>query len=92
LIYNQRDVNVAKKGVLMNCPTCKGEGGDYEAVLWHGVGGGPYYECNYCTGSGVVSLAKFLYWHIIVIFWEEVIPKFWRNLTKRSATTADANR
>lgn len=69
----------------MSCPMCKGEGGEYDAVLWYGTGGGAYYECNYCSGDGVVSFAKFLYWHIVIIFWEEVVHKFWRNLTKRAA-------
>jgi len=36
----------------MKCLACNGEGGEYDAVLWYGLGGGPYYDCNYCKGEG----------------------------------------
>ena len=59
----------------MKCPNCKGDGGEYEAVLWYGAGGGPYYECDYCSGSGHVNILMWCYWWIVVVFWEETLPR-----------------
>ena len=60
----------------MICPDCKGSGGEYDAVLWHGIGGGPYYECDYCHGKGKVSLGWWLHWYIVVIFWGETVAQW----------------
>ena len=48
----------------MKCPCCKGEGGEYDAILWNGVGGGPYYPCEYCGGAGRVGLLAWLRWRL----------------------------
>lgn len=42
----------------MKCPICDGEGGWYNDVLWHGVGGGEYEGCDFCNGTGSVSVFK----------------------------------
>ena len=46
----------------MKCPSCFGEGGWTEAVLYRGMGGGPYEECRFCKGEKQVSIRKWLYW------------------------------
>ena len=51
----------------MKCPACNGNGGEYDPILWNGVGGGPYYECPYCKGTGKVSLFKWLRWKYYII-------------------------
>ncbi len=51
----------------MKCPVCNGSGGEYDPILWNGVGGGPYYECTYCKGSGEISLFKWLLWKYYII-------------------------
>ena len=48
----------------MRCPVCKGEGGEYDAVIYHGAGGGPYYQCVYCDGTGIVGLIKLIIYKI----------------------------
>jgi len=58
----------------MKCPSCNGDGGEYERVLWKGIGGGPYYEDEYCNGTGRVGLKSYLWWHII-IWWENQTNK-----------------
>lgn len=63
----------------MICPDCKGEGGEWETVLWKGPGGGPYYECCYCDGDGKVPLFKYLYWKIFVVgFGEKLVRNCYR--------------
>lgn len=42
---------------MLKCPVCKGEGGGYDAVLWNGIGGGPWENCYMCRGKGDVSLS-----------------------------------
>ena len=61
----------------MKCPMCHGKGGFRDAVLYDGLGGGPYEDCTYCNSEGTVSLARFLYWHVVVIFWEETVATWW---------------
>ena len=46
----------------VKCPCCGGDGGEYDAILWDGPGGGPYYECCFCKGEGQVGLWKRLIW------------------------------
>jgi hypothetical protein len=53
----------------MICPDCKGDGGEWEAVLWRGIGGGPYNKCDYCKGRGYVSL-----WDWIRYFFLRYLP------------------
>lgn len=65
----------------MKCPVCNGEGGRYDNILWCGVGGGPYEECQFCDDDGKVSFVKLIYWYLFIIFWNEILPKFWRKLT-----------
>jgi len=48
---------------MVNCPICKGEGGEYEAVLWKGAGGGPWYDCEFCDGEGRVR------WWGLILWW-----------------------
>jgi hypothetical protein len=47
---------------LFVCPCCHGEGGDYDPVLFYGVGGGPWEDCYLCKGSGRVGLWRLLLW------------------------------
>jgi DnaJ-class molecular chaperone len=47
---------------MMTCPCCKGEGGETDYIIYVGIGGGPYYECPYCKGSGRVNIFKVLLW------------------------------
>ena len=56
---------------LPTCPCCKGAGGEVEPVLDYSQG--PYYECDFCQGEGVVSWwlwAKWCWWN----------RKFWLQL------------
>jgi len=36
------------------CPICKGQGGWHEAIL--DDGSGPYDECGYCQGEGLIEI------------------------------------
>jgi len=38
------------------CPLCHGEGGEFDNVLWKGVGGGPWIECGLCQGFGQITM------------------------------------
>ena len=48
------------------CPWCRGEGGDYVPVLYHGTGGGPFEVCGLCQGTGAVRP------------WRRWLPVWWR--------------
>ena len=49
----------------MKCPDCKGEAGSWNAVLWHGPGGGEWLEC-WCD-DGHLSLKSWIgYWLTIL--------------------------
>ena len=53
----------------MKCPCCSGTGGDYEMVLYPGMGGGPYYQCGYCHGDGMVNIIRWLRWKLAEHKW-----------------------
>ena len=36
------------------CPYCKGQGGEKEVIC--DDGSGPYYECGYCEGEGMIVI------------------------------------
>jgi hypothetical protein len=44
----------------MKCLICNGKGGEYDSIIYYGAGGGPYYECNYCSGTGKINFFKWL--------------------------------
>ena len=46
----------------MKCPTCKGEGGEYNEVLWKGPGGGEWIDC-WC-GDGMVTFRQWLHYYL----------------------------
>lgn len=46
----------------MKCPCCNGEGGEQDIILYHGIGGGPWYECLWCKGNRRVGFFKWLFW------------------------------
>lgn len=46
----------------MKCPSCNGEGGEWNAILWRGIGGGEWLRCGLCDGAGTVRLSRFLRW------------------------------
>lgn len=37
------------------CPICKGKGGWKEIIIYE-TGEGPYEECNYCEGKGMLEI------------------------------------
>lgn len=43
----------------VQCPMCRGNGGYTEAVL--DDGSGPFYDCGYCIGEGVMNKDKLFY-------------------------------
>ena len=51
----------------MKCLACNGKGGEYDAILWDGPGGGSYEQCCYCKGEGEISLFKWLYWKLCIV-------------------------
>ena len=44
------------------CQECRGEGGYTEAILWDGIGGGPFYDCGWCEGTGLVDSSRRALW------------------------------
>jgi formate dehydrogenase maturation protein FdhE len=50
----------------MKCPFCKGEGSHMNVILWAGIGGAEYLDCEYCDSTGEVSLWKWLKWHLLI--------------------------
>lgn len=50
---------------MIRCPMCKGEGGEYDAILYRGIGGGPWETCMFCGGGGDVKLPQWLRWWLI---------------------------
>lgn len=36
------------------CPICHGQGGEKQVIL--DDGSGPYYECDYCNGEGLIEI------------------------------------
>jgi len=52
---------------MIKCPMCKGDGGEWNAVLWRGIGGGPWESCMFCGRLGYVKLSKWLKWWLIKI-------------------------
>lgn len=41
----------------MQCPACRGSGGETEVVL--DFGQGPWYPCGYCKGKGTLTHRQF---------------------------------
>lgn len=56
----------------MKCPDCKGDSGEWNAVLWRGVGGGEWIECGYCNGTGKVLPFDWLFWWLVLIPGEKI--------------------
>jgi len=48
---------------MVECPMCNGEGGEYNAVLWNGIGGGEYLSCDFCLGDGEITKDKMNEWN-----------------------------
>ena len=48
--------------MTMKCPTCKETGGEYNEVLWKGLGGGEWIDC-WCEG-GMVTFLQWLHYHL----------------------------
>lgn len=50
----------------MKCPNCKGNGGEYMDVIYKGISGGPYEECNFCEDNGKINIFQWIYWKIFM--------------------------
>ena len=58
----------------MKCPACDGKGGEYEPILYKGLGGGPYYPCEFCDDEGHMGFFNWLLWYLFVDpFWRREI-------------------
>jgi DnaJ-class molecular chaperone len=44
-------------GKLWVCPACHGMGGEKEVIC--DDGSGPFYQCGYCKGEGIIPKSKF---------------------------------
>lgn len=50
-----------KKWTPHRCPECRGRGGWVVAILWDGIGGGPFEECGFCNGTGEIKQKRLFY-------------------------------
>jgi len=65
------------------CPECHGEGYHFEAILYRGLGGVEHSSCSYCLGYERVNILRYLYWYIIIIFWETFFLKLSKNIRRQ---------
>ena len=66
---------------MVTCPMCKGEGGERDPVLYNGIGGGPWYECEFCDGEGRIA------WWGMMVWWagglnDWLCRRWYRKLSK----------
>ena len=52
----------------IQCPGCRGIGGETEPVLDDGTG--PWYDCSYCNGSGFIGNRKRFYEVLGYVSWD----------------------
>lgn len=48
---------VAKSAKKLQCPACRGAGGEVDVVLDYGQG--PFITCGFCEGKGVLTRTRF---------------------------------